>query len=140
MLVRNVIYIVSYPFVLNRFLQILFRNYCKLTIFLFERNRKGLIKFLLLFYGCKQTSRQTEKLGASYGKRKSMVNAFLLLIAVVYYVRIDKLDLFIEILQVSDWYKSSNTILKYQNLMFFTMNPYYNERNGLGLINWRIVC
>ena len=89
-------YIVSYPFVLNRFLQILFRNYCKLTIFLYERNRKELLKFLLLFYGCKQTSRQTEKLGASYTKRKSRVNAFLLLIAVVYYVRIDKLDLFIE--------------------------------------------
>ena len=88
--------IVSYPFVSKRFLQILSRNYCKLTIFLYERNRKGLIKFLLLFYGCKQTSRQTEKLGASYSKRKSMVNAFLLLIAVVYYVRIDKLDLFIE--------------------------------------------
>ena len=126
-------YIVSYPFVLNRFLQILFRNYCKLTIFLYERNRKELAKFLLLFYGCKQTSRQTEKLGASYSKTKSMVNAFLLLMAVVYYVRIDKLDLFIEIQQVSDWYKSSNTILKYQNLMFFTMNIYYMKETGLGL-------
>ena len=60
----------------------------------------------------------------------------LLLIAVVYYVRIDELHfLSIAFLQVSDWNKSSNTILEYKNLMFFTMNPYYNERNGLGLMN-----